>query len=64
MIYSYREVVKILKRNGWSLKRTSGSHEIYEHNSGKTVPIKCTDKDIPKGTLRSIEKITGIKFNP
>jgi len=27
MAYSYREVAKILKENGWQLKRTSGSHE-------------------------------------
>ncbi len=62
MTYSYKEVVKILKQNGWHLKRTNGSHEIYANSEGKTCPIKCTSKDIPIGTLKSIEKITGIKF--
>ena len=62
MVYSYREVVKILKSHGWKLKRTSGSHEIYVNSDGITCPIKCTSKDIPTGTLKSIEKITGIKF--
>ena len=62
MTYSYKEVVKILRQNGWQLKRTSGSHEIYVNVEGKTCPIKCTSKDIPVGTLKSIEKITGIKF--
>jgi len=62
MTYSYKEVVKILRQNGWQLKRTSGSHEIYANSEGKTCPVKCTSKDIPRGTLRSIEKITGIKF--
>lgn len=62
MAYSYKEVVKILKENGWQLKRTSGSHEIYVSTEGKTCPIKCTRKDIPLGTLKSIEKITGINF--
>lgn len=62
MVYSYREVVKILKSHGWELKRTSGSHEIYVNSKGITCPIKCTSKDIPNGTLKSIEKITGIKF--
>lgn len=62
MIYSYREVIRILKQNGWKLKRTSGSHEIYENSEGLTCPVKCTSKDIPKGTLKSIERITGIKF--
>lgn len=62
IIYSYREVVKILKEYGWELKRTSGSHEIYGHPDGRTVPIKCTNKDIPRGTLKKIQKITGIEF--
>lgn len=62
MIYSYKEVVKILKANGWQLKRTTGSHEIYVNSKGRTCPIKCTSKDIPKGTLKNIERITGIKF--
>ncbi|NMA49586.1 MAG: addiction module toxin, HicA family [Tissierellia bacterium] len=62
MVYSYKEVVKILKKNGWLLKRTSGSHEIYVNSKGSTCPIKCTNKDIPIGTLKNIEKITGIKF--
>ncbi|MGD9569973.1 MAG: type II toxin-antitoxin system HicA family toxin [Sedimentibacter sp.] len=62
MTYSYKEVVKILRQNGWQLKRTSGSHEIYVNAEGKTCPVKCTSKDIPVGTLKSIEKITGIKF--
>lgn len=62
MAYSYKEVVKILKQNGWLLKRTSGSHEIYVNSEGKTCPVKCTSKDIPLGTLKNIEKITGIKF--
>lgn len=62
MVYSYREVIKILKSNGWMLKRTSGSHEIYVNPKGITCPIKCTSKDIPNGTLKKIEKITGIKF--
>ncbi|HZK38071.1 MAG TPA: type II toxin-antitoxin system HicA family toxin [Clostridia bacterium] len=55
-------MVKILKQNGWSLKRTSGFHEIYENSEGLTCPIKCNSKDIPKGTMKEIEKITGIKF--
>lgn len=58
MVYSYKEVVKILKENGWQLKRTSGSHEIYVNSQGRTCPVKCTSKDIPKGTLKNIERIT------
>lgn len=35
---------------------------IYVNSEGKTCPIKCTSRDIPIGTLKNIEKITGIKF--
>lgn len=62
-IYEYREVIKILKLNGWFYVRTNGSHEIYKHLDGRSCPIKCTEKIIPKGTLSKISKITGIKFD-
>ena len=58
---SYREVVKIMKRNGQELDHTTGSHQIYVKNS-KICPVKCTKKDIPSGTLTNIERITGLKF--
>lgn len=58
---SYREVVKIMKRNGWELDYTTGSHQIYVKN-GKICPVKCNKKDIPSGTLTNIERITGLKF--
>ncbi len=62
VVYSYKEVVKILKENGWKLKRTSGSHEIYVNSKGCICPVKCTSKDIPTGTLKNIERITEVKF--
>ena len=57
----YRSVVKVLKKNGWVLDHTTGSHEIYIKD-GKICPVKCTKKDIPSGTLTNIEHITGLKF--
>lgn len=57
----YRKVVKILKDNGWILDHTTDSHEIYIKD-GKMCPVKCTLKDIPSGTMTSIERITGLKF--
>ena len=52
---------KVLKKNGWELDHTTGSHEIYIKD-GKICPVKCTKKDIPSGTLTNIERITGLKF--
>ena len=57
----YRSIVKVLKKNGWVLDHTTGSHEIYIKD-GKICPVKCTKKDIPSGTLTNIERITGFKF--
>ena len=57
----YRSVIKVLKKNGWVLDHTTGSHEIYIKD-GKICPVKCTKKDIPSGTLTNIEHITGLKF--
>ena len=59
----YRSIVKVLKKNGWVLDHTTGSHEIYIKD-GKICPVKCTKKDIPSGTLTNIERITGLKFEP
>ena len=57
----YRSIVKVLKKNGWVLDHTTGSHEIYIKD-GKICPVKCTKKDIPSGTLTNIEGITELKF--
>lgn len=58
----YREVIKTLKAHGFYKVRTNGSHEQYKNDAGINVPVKCTEKMIPIGTLKRIEKITGIKF--
>lgn len=57
----YREVAKTLKKNGWILDHTTGSHEIY-YKDGKMCPVKCDKKVMKNGTLSSIERITGLKF--
>ena len=56
-----QHVIQSLKHAGWIKIRTKGSHSIYQKN-GISVPIKETKKEIPKGTLSSIEKITGLNF--
>jgi predicted RNA binding protein YcfA (HicA-like mRNA interferase family) len=61
MVKPYREVIKVLKNNGWVYDHTTGSHEIYIKD-GKICPIKCNKKDIPAGTLANIKRITGLKF--
>jgi predicted RNA binding protein YcfA (HicA-like mRNA interferase family) len=58
----YREIIKLVERDGWYWKRTSGSHEIYKHPTklGIVVVAHHGAKDIPEGTVRSILKQAGL----
>ena len=50
--YSSREVLKILKADGWYEVNCIGSHHQFKH----------PDKDIPCKTLDSIERQSGLLF--
>jgi predicted RNA binding protein YcfA (HicA-like mRNA interferase family) len=57
-----RQLLKILREDGWIKKEQKGSHLQLEHPTKKgkvTVPIH--GGDIPKGTLNSILKQAGLK---
>jgi len=54
-----KEVIKVLKRAGFSFVRQRGSHRIYvKGNIGITVPYH--NKDLKKGTLRHIIRQSGL----
>lgn len=61
--YSSREVLKILKDDGWYEVNCVGSHHQFKHpsKSGR-VTVKHPDKDIPIKTLKRIEEQSGLKF--
>jgi predicted RNA binding protein YcfA (HicA-like mRNA interferase family) len=56
-----KEVVKILQKNGFEIKRQSGTHVIMRNN-GKIVVVPIHKETMPIGTLKSIEKQSGINF--
>ena len=56
-----KEVIKILQKNGFQVKRQSGTHIILRNN-GKLVVVPVHREIIPIGTLKSIEKQSGINF--
>jgi predicted RNA binding protein YcfA (HicA-like mRNA interferase family) len=58
---SSRELIQALKADGWVLAVVSGSHHHFKHETkpGK-VTVPHPRKDIPMGTLKSIEKQAGI----
>jgi len=61
--YSSREVIKMLKADGWYLVDTTGSHHQFKHPNKKgRVTVKHPDKNIPRKTLDSIERQSGLTF--
>jgi predicted RNA binding protein YcfA (HicA-like mRNA interferase family) len=57
-----KELVRILKKNGWYLKRVSGSHHIMAKGSRRTVAVPVhANRDVPKGTASAILRQAGIK---
>jgi predicted RNA binding protein YcfA (HicA-like mRNA interferase family) len=56
-----KQVIKVLEGNGWVIDRTT-KHCILK-KGGKTVPVPMHgNRDLPIGTLKSIERITGVKL--
>jgi predicted RNA binding protein YcfA (HicA-like mRNA interferase family) len=58
-----RTVIKALEADGWRLKRVRGSHHHYTHSAKPgIVTVPHPKRDIPIGTLRSVERQAGIKL--
>jgi predicted RNA binding protein YcfA (HicA-like mRNA interferase family) len=60
----YRDVVKLLERDGWLVVRQVGSHRQYAHPTKPgivTITHHGLGADVPVGTLRSILKQAGLK---
>ncbi len=61
--YSSREVIKILKADEWYLVDITGSHHQFKHPSKQgRITVRHPDKDIPRKTLDSIERQSGLTF--
>jgi len=57
------DVIRALKRDGWSEARVKGSHHHFKHPTKPgIVTVPHPKKDIPRGTLASIERQAGIKL--
>ena len=56
-------MIKKIKAAGWVLARTKGSHHHFHHGARPgIVTVPHPKKDIPIGTLKSIEKQSGVKL--
>lgn len=58
-----KEVIRLIEADGWYQVAQKGSHRQFKH---PTKPGKATvphpENDIPVGTLKSIERLTGVKL--
>ena len=58
-----REVIRVLEADGWKLDRVRGSHHQFKHPTKPgTVTVAHPQKDVRLGTLRSIERQSGLRF--
>lgn len=61
--YSSREVIALLQADGWYLVHVVGSHYQFKHPTKPgRVTVKNPTKDIPRKTLDSIERQSGLRF--
>ena len=58
---SGKDLLKLLKKNGWAVVRVRGSHfRVKKGHKSTTVPVHA-NKDIDKGLLDEILKFTGLR---
>jgi predicted RNA binding protein YcfA (HicA-like mRNA interferase family) len=55
------EIIRALRADGWELVRQKGSHMQFRHpTKAGLVTVPHPNKDVPVGTLKSIEKQSGL----
>jgi predicted RNA binding protein YcfA (HicA-like mRNA interferase family) len=58
-----RDVIKLLEADGWKEVARKGSHAQFKHPLKKgRVTVPDPKRYVPVGTLRSIEKQSGIRI--
>jgi predicted RNA binding protein YcfA (HicA-like mRNA interferase family) len=58
-----REVIRLLEADGWKEVARKGSHAQFKHPVKKgRVTVPDPKRDVPVGTLRSIERQSGIRI--
>jgi predicted RNA binding protein YcfA (HicA-like mRNA interferase family) len=61
---SSSDVIRKIKADGWELVRTKGGHYHFKHPTKPgIVTVPHPKKDLPIGTLKSIEKQSGVKLS-
>lgn len=62
-INTHRDVIRALQDDGWRKVAQKGDHVQFKHPAKKgRVTVPHPKKDIPTGTLKSIERQSGVKL--
>ena len=60
---SSHELIRALEADGWTRVGRTGNHILFKHKSKPgTITVPHPAKDLPAGTLKSIEKASGLKL--
>lgn len=58
-----KKIIKILEQHGWCHVSTHGSHHKMKKSGYAPIIVPVHGKkDLKPGTLRSIERVTGVKL--
>lgn len=58
-----RDVIRALLADGWRLKRVTGSHHHFVHlERPGLVTVPHPRRDLPTGTVKAIERQSGVKL--
>lgn len=55
-----KDLLKLLKKNGWGIVRINGSHHVLQKD-GKMTVVPIHGKDVPIGLLNRILREAGLK---
>jgi predicted RNA binding protein YcfA (HicA-like mRNA interferase family) len=61
----YRDLIKMVEKDGWEHVRTKGSHRIYQHTQKPGILVLAPHSlgaDVPTGILRVVLKQAGIEL--
>jgi predicted RNA binding protein YcfA (HicA-like mRNA interferase family) len=60
---SSKHIIRLLEAAGWRKVRQKGSHVAFQHAARPgTVVVPHPRKDTPVGTVRSIERQSGVRI--
>ena len=63
LLVTSTDILKALKADGWIVVDVSGSHHQLKHPSKPgRVTVPHPKKDIPTGTVKSIERQSGVRL--